>query len=89
MAKPPTVKVKATEIAPGVLALEGVRFNGEVAAKYFSPLVGKTIVSVQLQEDPMGGSDPEIVLNFNDGSAAAILQDPEGNGPGFIEYLKA
>jgi hypothetical protein len=79
--------VKAVEIVPGVLLLPGVKFNKEAAERYFSPLVGKTIVSVQLQESE-DSNDPEIILNFNDGSAAAILQDPEGNGPGFIEYLK-
>ncbi len=82
-----TIKVK--EITPGVLLQEGVRFNADVAKKYFGPLVGKTIKNVLLQEDSIsGGSDPEIILEFETGDAAAILCDPEGNGPGFIEYIK-
>ena len=78
--------VQATEIVPGVLLLPGVIFSKGAAERYLSPLVGKTIVSVQIQES-YDSDNPEIILNFNDGSAAVILQDAEGNGPGFIEFM--
>lgn len=85
MAKTKTAQY--TEVVPGVLVQKGVSFSKGAAERYMQPLVGKTIERVQLQEDPEGGRDPEIVLCFSDGSHAFILMDAEGNGPGFIEFI--
>jgi len=78
-------KAKYIEVVPGVLIHPDVKFSDGPAKHYFQPLVGKTIESVQLNPDEES-NDPQIVLCFSDGSAAFILMDAEGNGPGFIEY---
>lgn len=80
--------IKVTEPVKGVLMEQGVQVSKDSLTRFFQPLVGKTIKNVLLQKDPEGGYDPEIILNFTDGSAAAILQDAEGNGPGFIDYIR-
>jgi hypothetical protein len=81
--------IQVSEIVPGVLVQKGVRFSKGAAESYLLPLVGKKIQSILVQEDQGGSNEPEIILQFEDGSAAAIMADAEGNGPGFIEYLPA
>jgi hypothetical protein len=60
---------------------------------YFAGLVGKTIKHVayldkgQIEED-FGwycDEDETTVIVFTDGTAAILMADPEGNGPGWME----
>jgi hypothetical protein len=46
--------------------------------KYLKPLVGKTIIAVNVSEDGFP------LLTLNDGTVLEISQDEEGNGGGFI-----
>jgi hypothetical protein len=77
--------IQCNEVAPGILIQEGVRFNAQAAKRLFGQLVGKTIIKVVIHESE-SSNEPQIVLKFKQGGAALILSDPEGNGPGFIEY---
>lgn len=59
---------------------------------YAAELVGKTIERVRsLNETEMKmfgwyqTSNPTCVLEFADGSYAVVMQDPEGNGTGFLD----
>lgn len=59
---------------------------------YASELVGKTIKSTRSltkEEMDMFGwyqtYNPTCVLEFTDGSYAVVMQDPEGNGTGFLD----
>jgi hypothetical protein len=79
--------IQLSEIVPGVLVQQGVRFSKGAAETFLLPLVGKKIKSILIQEDQGGSNEPEIILEFEDGSAAAIMADAEGNGPGFIEFI--
>lgn len=49
----------------------------------YSPLIGKTVESIALDD-----TDSSVYgLKFNDGTVAWILQDPEGNGSGFLNII--
>ena len=50
-------------------------------ADHYKKLVGKTVKGVAV--DSRGG--PDYALVFTDGTAAWIMCDPEGNGPGFLD----
>lgn len=77
--------IRVSEPVPGVLVQEGLSVKNDIA-EYFSKLVGRKIVNVQLLQDIYsGGNEPLAVLVFDDDSSASILCDPEGNGPGFID----
>lgn len=77
--------IQVSEPVPGVLVQEGLSVTQNVA-EYFSKLVGRKIVNVQLLQDIYSGTaEPITVLVFDDDSSATILCDPEGNGPGFID----
>lgn len=77
--------IRVSEPVPGVLVQEGLEVNHNTAG-YFSKLIGRKIVNVQLLQDVCSGSaEPMTVLVFDDDSSASILCDPEGNGPGFID----
>lgn len=60
---------------------------------YFANLEGKTIKKVttlgkaDLEDFAWDWVDPEetTVLVFTDNTVAVLLQDPEGNGPGWLE----
>lgn len=77
--------IQCNEVAPGILIQEGVSFNAQAAKQFFGNLVGKTISKIVIHEGE-SSYEPQIVLKFKQGGAALILSDPEGNGPGFIEY---
>ena len=60
---------------------------------YVNAIVGKTIAKVtSLTADEvkemMWYCDPveTTVIEFTDGSAVLVMADPEGNGPGFLDY---
>ena len=53
--------------------------------KYYGQLVGKTVK--RIVNDTIVG-DPVTGLQFTDGTMAWVLQDPEGNGPGFLDIYK-
>jgi len=56
---------------------------------HYAKLMGSTIIGIQWDEME-GRALPVLVLNNEDrdGNAAtvAVLCDPEGNGPGFLEH---
>ena len=54
--------------------------------KEYSKLVGKTVR--QVVHDQGSGIGRVYGLQFTDGTIAWVLQDPEGNGPGFLEVQK-
>jgi hypothetical protein len=58
-----------------------------------SKLEGKTIAKVSSitadeVKEMMWYCDPveTTVIEFTDGSAVLVMADPEGNGPGFLDY---
>lgn len=60
---------------------------------YVDAIVGKTIAKVtSLTADEvkemMWYCDPAetTVIEFTDGSAVLVMADPEGTGPGFLDY---
>lgn len=60
---------------------------------YVDAIVGKTIAKVTSLtadgvKDMMWYCDPveTTVIEFTDGSAVLVMADPEGNGPGFLDY---
>ena len=62
---------------------------------YASSLVGKTVKRVRaldkIELDELywhETSDPTAVIEFTDGTYAIVMQDPEGNGTGFLEIGK-
>ena len=58
--------------------------------KHLKPLVGATITRVEAEPDPEGFSEPWPVLyvKLADGTQKALViqRDPEGNGPGHVEF---
>jgi TRAP-type C4-dicarboxylate transport system permease large subunit len=60
---------------------------------YFGSLAGKTIKTVrtlskiEMEDLAWDGYDQRetIALIFTDGTFAVVMQDPEGNGPGWLE----
>lgn len=61
---------------------------------YFSHLVGKTIVAVQsMSKEEIDESywycdeNETTILFFSDGTGVIVQQDPEGNGPGWLEEI--
>lgn len=62
--------------------------NTDPMIKHLQPLVGKTVTGLCIDDSKETLADlhrPLYGLRFSDGSIAWILQDPEGNGPGFLE----
>lgn len=55
--------------------------------KEYSKLVGKTVKRV-VNDGGHGMTAKVYGLQFTDSTIAWILQDPEGNGPGFLEVQK-
>lgn len=54
--------------------------------KEYGKLVGKKVVGT-CKTPPEDGQEVYGLL-FDDGTVAWVLQDPEGNGPGFLEIEK-
>jgi hypothetical protein len=54
----------------------------KVEVGHYVQLVGKTVKEIQWQEYE-GEALP--ILVFTDGSNAAVMRDPEGNGVGFLD----
>lgn len=52
--------------------------------KEYGKLVGKKVVGT-CKTPPEDGQEEQYGLLFDDGTVAWVLQDPEGNGPGFLE----
>ena len=56
---------------------------------HYKILVGKTVRAVCVSKpdlsDEFGSRENEYGLLFTDGTAAWIMCDPEGNGPGFLD----
>lgn len=58
----------------------------------FSSLVGRTLISIRALTDEeceemmwsAGYSEIPLVMIFDDGQAAIVSRDPEGNGPGWL-----
>jgi len=56
----------------------------DVYVKHYGQLIGKKVTKIAKE------ADGEFYgLIFNDGTIAWILQDPEGNGPGFLNIEKS
>lgn len=78
---------KFTQINKGILVQTSLNVSHVAMVQAFGPLVGKTIENVLIEKDTLSGTcNPLITLQFADGSSAMVLKDPEGNGPGFLEY---
>ena len=67
-------------------------------ADFLQPAVGRTITSIRtLTEeevldmgwDHVWDYGQTVVITFDDESIWIPMQDPEGNGPGFIEFVEA
>jgi hypothetical protein len=66
--------------------------NNNPYIKYYSKLKGKKIKEVVADdsEDTMlDFGEPVFGLLFTDNTVAWIMQDPEGNGPGFLDIQVA
>ena len=65
--------------------------------EHFGSLEGKTIAEVrQLTHDEVEGfgwypgyGSVSIVIVLDDGTTLVPMQDPEGNGPGYLEVMPA
>ena len=59
--------------------------------KHLKQLVGKTVTGLAIDNHPDTIADfgePVWGLQFDDGTTAFPMRDPEGNGPGYLEILK-
>ena len=67
--------------------------SNEYFTKYYSDLVGATILSFDgmQNDDDLGDGFPSFTVKFKDGEIGQIQisQDPEGNGGGFIFGLNS
>lgn len=61
--------------------------TAQVLANHLNVLIGRRIESIQLTMFEDSPVNLVATLVFDDGSAASIMADPEGNGPGHIEIL--
>ena len=52
---------------------------GKISKKILDHLIGQEIVKVCYEDE-----DNVPVIYLKNGTALVILQDPEGNGPGFV-----
>lgn len=81
--------VTLLKYAPGVLIEKDTDVKSHpYYVKHYGQLVGKTIKQVVLQ---MFEGDPRQLvpyLVFEDNSSAAVMMDPEGNGPGHLDIQK-
>jgi hypothetical protein len=61
----------------------------EIERKHYSQLVGRQITAI-IWEDLEGQALPVLVLTGRDrdgnAATAAVLADPEGNGPGHLDH---
>jgi hypothetical protein len=67
---------------PNVLVQEGIT-DCPYEIRHYGSLVGKTVKEVRLQRYYEGSN--LAILEFTDGSSAAVFCDPEGNGPGWLD----
>jgi hypothetical protein len=70
---------------PGVVIESGIR-HPEFYAKHYDRLVGKKIKGIQLE---VFEGQTLAVLLIDDGPvvSAAVMCDPEGNGPGHLDIV--
>lgn len=59
----------------------------EVMARYLHQLVGRKVTAVV--RDPTHDLDTIWGLEFDDGKAAFIMSDPEGNGAGHLSIQES
>jgi hypothetical protein len=52
--------------------------------RHLAPLVGRKIVGLLEDED----DETRVGFQLDNGMHVWVLQDPEGNGPGFLEIEK-
>lgn len=70
------------EIVPQFFVHKSVRGETTHYVRHYGRLIGRTIRSIQI-EDYDG--QPCVALIFDDGSAALVMADEEGNGPGHLD----
>lgn len=89
--------LKFIRVKPGILVEVSLAASrGEASAPavhdgvvgHYAPLLGRTIKEIRFERDEVSG-DPLPILVFEDGSSAAVLCDPEGNGPGHLDVQQA
>ena len=78
--------MKVHQIAPNIYAEVGLSMNGYLTSHY-SQLIGRTVESIVFEKFDGCADQPVPVLRFTDGTSAAVMQDPEGNGPGHLEII--
>lgn len=73
--------MQVNQIKAGVFAQVGLKVTPH-AAEHYKGLIGKTIKEIIFQE--MDGQALPILV-FTDKTNAAVMCDPEGNGPGHLD----
>ena len=63
--------------------MEAALLASDPFMKHYGQLIGKRVV--RIVKDPDDEDGDFYALVFDDGTAAWILQDEEGNGPGFLD----
>ena len=78
--------MKVHQIAPNIYAEVGLQLN-TYWADFYGKIVEKTVESITFEMFEGRRDNPVPVLRFTDGTSAAVMCDPEGNGPGHLEII--
>ena len=76
------------QLKPGIYAEVGLKLSA-YWIDHYGQLVGKEVKAIVFEKFEGSSNRPPIpVIEFTDGTSAAVMQDPEGNGPGHLEIVK-
>ena len=75
------------QLKPGIYAEVGLKLSA-YWIDHYGQLVGKEVKGIVFEMFEGDTTNPIPVIVFTDGTSAAVMADPEGNGPGHLEIIK-
>lgn len=75
------------QLKPGIHAEVGLKLSA-YWIDHYGQLVGKEVKGIVFEMFEGDTSRPIPVIEFTDGTSAAVMADPEGNGPGHLEIIR-
>ena len=75
------------QLKPGIYAEVGLNLSA-YWIDHYGQLVGKEVKGIVFEMFEGDTSRPIPVIEFTDGTSAAVMADPEGNGPGHLEIIR-
>lgn len=79
--------MKVHQLKPGIHAEVNLNMSA-YWIDHYGQLVGKEVKWIVFEMFEDDKHRPIPVIEFTDGTSAAVMMDPEGNGPGHLEIIK-